>query len=694
MESARHADFCTGRALPANDAEPSGVAADIDPTGAAPDVDPTGAALLTAAPAPERSPEANAASEPVREAQVLAVLCTLTDRLHRAETRAAIYDAGMAAMFAGLGCDRAAILLFDNKERMRFAAWRGLSEAYRKAVEGHSPWNREDVNAQPILISDVEAGDLDANLKYAVRREGIRGIAFFPLVADGQLIGKFMTYYDRPRRFDGEAGPGFTIARQLAFAVSRISASEARARTEDALLRSINAERARASEFEAVMESVPTALWVARDPDCAVITGNPAAYALFRETPDDNIAVSARRERPLPFTAFVNGKPLAVDELPLRRAVKGEHVRDYDIEYRFDDGTVRHMVANATPLRDAQGRITGGVAAFIDMTERKRLGAVQEHLAAIVEFSDDAIISKDTDGIIISWNKGAERLFGYTAGEAIGKPITMVIPEYLLGEEPEILERIRKGERIDHYETVRRRKDGTLVDIALTVSPMRNAKGKIVAASKIARDISEKKKAEAQHSLLMAELNHRVKNTLATVISIARQSFSGREMLEARAAFNARIRGLAQSHARLAEADWTSVALQSLFEDEFAPYRQGGNVDIDGPPVALSPKCALTLGLAIHELATNAAKYGALSNQKGLVEVGWTIDPNNDSLTISWRERGGPHVVPPSRTGFGRLLLERAVPGDLKARIALAFPPEGVSFTAVIPSAQYRAQVR
>src|SRR5207248_2789655 len=179
------------------------------------------------------------------------------------------------------------------------------------------------------------------------------------------------------------------------------------------------------------------------------------------------------------------------DELPLRRAVKGEQVRGLDIEYRFNDGTVCHLVANATPVRDARGKITGGIAAFIDVTERRRARDAQEHLASIVESSDDAIISKDTNGTVLSWNKGAEHLFGYTAEEIVGKNITIIIPEHLLSEEPEILGRIRRGERVDHYETIRRRKDGTLVDVLLTVSPMRNAKGQIVAASKIAHDISE-----------------------------------------------------------------------------------------------------------------------------------------------------------------------------------------------------------
>ena len=137
-----------------------------------------------------------------------------------------------------------------------------------------------------------------------------------------------------------------------------------------------------------------------------------------------------------------------------------------------------------------------GVAFVLDLTERKCAEQAAEHLASIVESSDDAIVSKDLDGIIRTWNCGAERLFGYKAAEVIGRPITILIPPDLLDEEPGILARIRRGERVDHYETVRRHKDGSLIDISLTVSPMRDAKGAIVGASKIARDITERKRAE------------------------------------------------------------------------------------------------------------------------------------------------------------------------------------------------------
>src|SRR4051794_137096 len=138
--------------------------------------------------------------------------------------------------------------------------------------------------------------------------------------------------------------------------------------------------------------------------------------------------------------------------------------------------------------------------------------AIAQYLASIVENSDDAIISKDLNGTIRSWNKGAERLFGYTADEVIGQPITVLIPPDRQDEEPKILERIRRGERIDHYETVRQRKHGSRIDVSLTVSPIKNAQGKIIGASKILRDISDRKRAQEQQLFMVRELQHRTRN--------------------------------------------------------------------------------------------------------------------------------------------------------------------------------------
>ena len=153
---------------------------------------------------------------------------------------------------------------------------------------------------------------------------------------------------------------------------------------------------------------------------------------------------------------------------------------------------------------------------LIDLSDRKRADQIGQRLASMIELSDDAIVSKNLDGTITSWNKGAERIFGYTAAEAVGQSITILIPSEHQQEET-ILERIRRGQRVDPFETVRRRKDGSLIDISLTVSPVKNEQGEIVGASKIAHDITERKRHEAQIALLAREAEHRTRNILATV---------------------------------------------------------------------------------------------------------------------------------------------------------------------------------
>ena len=168
------------------------------------------------------------------------------------------------------------------------------------------------------------------------------------------------------------------------------------------------------------------------------------------------------------------------------------------------DGTERPIDDSAAPIRDDDGQIIGVVLVFHDIAGRTQAEQARAHLAAIVESSDDAIISKNLYSIITSWNKGAEKLFGYTATEAIGQSITMLMPPQYVNEEPQILEKIRRGEIIDHYETVRQRKDGTTLDISLTVSPIRDEAGNIIGASKIARDITGQKRAQAEREQLLA----------------------------------------------------------------------------------------------------------------------------------------------------------------------------------------------
>jgi PAS domain S-box-containing protein len=175
--------------------------------------------------------------------------------------------------------------------------------------------------------------------------------------------------------------------------------------------------------------------------------------------------------------------------------LQGEPV-DFHCELEFPHSGRRCLAIAYRPERDPDGKVGGWIASLLDITEQRSGEAARQQLASIVESSDDAIVSKDLNGLIVSWNPGAERLFGYSAGEMIGRSITTIIPDHLKSDEPGILERIRRGERIEHYETIRRCKDGRIVNVSLTVSPMRDEHGTIIGASKIARDVTERKRAE------------------------------------------------------------------------------------------------------------------------------------------------------------------------------------------------------
>jgi two-component sensor histidine kinase len=260
----------------------------------------------------------------------------------------------------------------------------------------------------------------------------------------------------------------------------------------------------------------------------------------------------------------------------------------------------------------------------------------------------------------------------------IGKPVTILIPPDRQDEEPAILERIRRGERIEHFETVRMRKCGSRVDISLTISPIKNAEGKIVGASKIARDITEKKRDEAQITILAREAEHRAKNVLATVQATVHLTQSDTPDGLKRA-IEGRIQALANVHALFVESRWTGAELHSLVTQELSPYFQDGETRarISGPNLLLEPNTAQSIAVAIHELTTNAAKYGALSVAKGHVEVEWSRVADG-RLVLRWIEAGGPLVKPPTRQGFGTRVMEGMIRGQLKGQMRFDWHAEGL----------------
>jgi PAS domain S-box-containing protein len=319
-----------------------------------------------------------------------------------------------------------------------------------------------------------------------------------------------------------------------------------------------------------------------------------------------------------------------------------------------------------------------------DLIERKQTELVDQRLAAIVGSSHDAIVSKDLNGIITTWNRGAERLFGFTAEEVIGKPVTVVIPADRHNEEPEILERIRRGEQVDHYETVRQRKDGTLIDVSLTVSPIKDASGKVVGASKIGRDITDRKLAQERQELLTQEIHHRTKNIFSVVQAVVSRSFADkRTVKEAEEAVLSRLHSLAQTHVMLIDKDWQGADMAEVVRREMSPY--AGRCTMEGPTIVLNVKAAQNFALAVHELATNAVKYGALSNQFGRVHISWSVGKPNGQhqFMFRWQEEGGPQVGTPSRRGFGSTVLEHVMAEYFETPPQMEFAADGVRYEVV-----------
>lgn len=312
----------------------------------------------------------------------------------------------------------------------------------------------------------------------------------------------------------------------------------------------------------------------------------------------------------------------------------------------------------------------------------------RDWLAAIIEGSEDAVVSKNLNGIIQSWNAGATRLFGYAAEEVIGKSITILIPPDRLDEEPMILAQIQRGLRVDHFETRRRRKDGSLVDISLTISPIRNENGVIVGASKIARDITERLMAQEQQQLLMGEMRHRVKNLFAlahAIVSIsAKSSASEGDIIanvQARLSSLARAHDLIMSDRLLGPGNEQHVPLLTLVQKILEPYAADNRISIHGDDCDVGGKAVTNLALLLHELATNAAKYGSLSVETGRIDVDVTTD--GDQTRLVWRETGGPEPSLGGVAGFGSRL-ERGLASALGATIERDWPPTGLIVSIVM----------
>ena len=350
----------------------------------------------------------------------------------------------------------------------------------------------------------LEAGARDEAHLELLREVGFTSVIIVPMVARGRTLGAITLVSAESGRKYEEADLQLAeeLGRRAALAVDNARLYEEMRGSRDEL------ETILGGVADGITAQDPSGRLVYANEAAARISGYPTAQEMLQAAPQDFLRK---------FELFdESGSPFPVDRLPGRLSLRGESSPETLLCFReVATGEERWLVVKARPVFDQEGRIRLAINVFRDVTERKWAEEVRTRLAAIVESSDDAILSKTLEGVITSWNSGAEKLYGYSAEEAVGRPVTILVPPELPDEIPEILSKLRRGEKIEHFETVRVSKDGRRLDISLAISPITDSAGKITGASTIARDITERKRTEEEIRLLNERLEQRVRQRTA-----------------------------------------------------------------------------------------------------------------------------------------------------------------------------------
>jgi len=426
---------------------------------------------------------------PMRREAELAALFRLTDRLFRARKAGDIYNASLDAITSTMSCKRASILLFDANGVMKFVAQKGLSASYVAAVEGHSPWRPGQAQPDPIFIEDIDDTNEPEYIKEVIKRENIHGLAFLPLISQGVVIGKFMTYYEQPHKFAPvEIELAVTIAKQLGFAVERFRAEAARKKS---------AEELRESEerFRLMSEYAPVMIWMS-DAKGVCLHLNRMQRE-FWNVEEDALADFDWRSSMHP------------DDMPeivkrMSEALANKTSITVEGRYRNAQGSYRILHTDARPRFSPDGELLGMIGVNVDITERKEAEQLRREMIdadryrTLVEaITDYAVYLLDPNGNVASWNAGAKRFKGYAASEIIGQNFSIFYTaEDQAAHLPKSALAIAAKEGKFETEGWRVRKDGSRFWTHVVIDAIRNSSGNLMGFAKITRDLTERKEAE------------------------------------------------------------------------------------------------------------------------------------------------------------------------------------------------------
>lgn len=385
------------------------------------------------------------------------------------------------------------------------------------------------------------------------------------------------------------------------------------------------------------------------------------------------------------------------DAASYARQVAGE-ISSYSIRKKAvgPGGKTLFLDVYSSTVRNADGGFRYGVRVIQDVTEAKlledRIRESERHMRELLEALPAAVYTTDAKGRITFFNKAAVEMAGRTPEVGDEWCVTWKLyttdGAYLPHDQCPMAVALKEDRPIRGVEAVAERPDGTRVPFMPYPTPLHDADGKLVGAINMLVDISHRKEAENRQKSLIDELNHRVKNTLATVQSLASQTIRHSDSLdEFKSKFEARVFALARVHDLLSRRYWTEAPLEPLAREVLAPLMEGAAVKIQGPPIQLMPRAALSLAMAFNELATNAAKYGALSDRAGSLSLTWRgFEAEGDAmLEIIWKEYSARMISGPIRRGFGTRLMERSVENDLNGEFDLAFEADGLRCRMAIP---------
>lgn len=396
-----------------------------------------------------------------------------------------------------------------------------------------------------------------------------------------------------------------------------------------------------------------------------------------------------------------------LDGTPLKHSIlaevlaSGAPVRDVELLVERPDGTRVVVSVNIDPLRNQKGELVGAVNCFLDISERRRITAAleesrqrtreqEQRWAATYEHAAIGISEVAPDGRFLRVNEAIAAITGYNRQELLANRLfTHTHPEDANPDREAFRKQV--AGTLDFYSIDKRfiRGDGRVIWMSVRSSPVRDEKGRLLYLVRVVQDITERKAAEQRAKLLIDELNHRVKNTLATVQSLAAQTArSAPTPASFRKSFEGRLIAFSKAHDQLTMHHWESADLRELLSAGFAPHGAGPErVTMRGEDVVLRPRAALTLAMTFHELITNAAKYGALSVPGGHIAISWRVTDatGHPALRIEWREQGGPPVGKPERRGFGSRLIEQGLKAELGGRAGLTFAPDGFRCEIEIP---------